>query len=143
MKRWLLIVAAGCATQPPSAQTPTCQTDADCAGDVCARDGACTAPADLQKVHVTWTIFGGPADATSCAAFPDFEVELFTDSAFPTGAGDELSFTPVPCAEGLFTVDRIPRRYWIAGAKTSATGDSSGMYVPLDATGTAAINLPY
>ena len=127
---------------PVPPPTPECTTNADCGDDVCGRDAFCSAPSDVRTVHVSWTINHQAADATTCAPSPIFDVEFQTDP-ISADRGGTIDFARVPCDEGLFTIDRIPTKYWVAGAKTSPTGGSSGMYVPIDETNSAKIDLPY
>ena len=66
----------------------------------------------------------------------DFLVELKAD---PDPAGETLLFGPVPCTRGVFAIDKVPVRFWIGGAKSR----EAGMSVPLDANGTAVVDLPF
>jgi hypothetical protein len=86
---------------------------------------------------VLWTIGLQVADASTCAPHPDLTVEFVTDLL--PHSRQVLSFAPVACIEGEFTVDRLPLSFWIAGVKNS----EAGMDVPLDASGTAFVDLPY
>ena len=83
-----------------------CHQDSDCGADVCARDGECLPAADVRMVKVTWTIRGAAANATSCAATPDFYLQF--DG--PT-QNDTFGYTPVPCAAGQFSIDKLPTRF--------------------------------
>lgn len=81
--------------------------DGDCNGSlVCARDGNCVPASDVRVVRVTWTVRGGMANESSCASSPDLYVMF---SGFEPG--DSFGFEPVPCAAGVFTIDRLPNRY--------------------------------
>ena len=120
----MTVLLAGC----PAGHDGPCHVDSDCGGDVCARTNECL-PADaVQMVKVTWTIRSMPADATNCAASPDFFV--FFDSGDPR---DRFGFEPVPCMAGQFPIDKLPVRFiqveiGVDGGWTRATGiDSSGM----------------
>lgn len=81
--------------------------DSECGGDlVCARNGVCLRTSEVQQVRVTWTVRGQPASATNCTGMSDFYV-LFLG----TLAGDSFGFAPVPCTAGVFTIDKLPRRF--------------------------------
>jgi len=108
-----------------------CHSDAACnVGEVCARVGGCMAADLVYAVHVTWTLSGQPANATTCAASPDLTI-YFTDGP---------SYAPVPCRQGKFTIDKLPRRITEVGL--SANGDHRGMAALDPETGDAAIDLP-
>jgi hypothetical protein len=99
----LLLLLAGC----PDATGSDCQVDDDCGGSlVCARNSECIAASDVRVVRVTWTMRGMPASATTCAATPSFYV-MFSSPA----RADTYGYEPVPCAAGLFTVDKLPKRF--------------------------------
>lgn len=115
---WLpvvLIVIAGCGVAPDGGDDEPgalpgaggfCMTQSDCArGDVCARDSRCWAPSEVRAISVTWTVAGQAANATTCEAVGDFEIDF---AANMYGA-HVLGFSPVPCAQGKFPVDRLPR----------------------------------
>jgi hypothetical protein len=83
-----------------------CQNDAQCGDDVCARSGECLARSAVRAVTIKWTVNGVAADLSSCSAHPDLYVQF--DGA---DYGDTLRFAPVPCREGSFFVDKLPKRY--------------------------------
>jgi len=84
----------------------SCFVDEECsAGEVCARDSQCWLASDVRPVRATWTLNGQPADETTCARFPELYIEFHGSSV------DDLGFSPVPCANGLFTVDKLPRGF--------------------------------
>ena len=83
-----------------------CQTDAQCGDEVCARSGECLVRSSLRSVTIKWTVNGAAADLSSCTAHPDLYVQF--DGA---DYGDTLRFAPVPCREGSFFVDKLPKRY--------------------------------
>ena len=99
-----LVLAACPANNTQGIQS--CNVDSDCGGDVCARDGECDAASDIRGVKVTWTINGQPASATTCATTPDFYLEFYD-----TTYGYNFGYSPVPCMQGQFFIDKIPRRY--------------------------------
>ena len=84
-----------------------CTIDDDCGGAaVCARSSECLPASEVRVVRVTWTIRGMPASDTTCGATPDFYL-LFAAPSF----NDTFGYEPVPCRAGLFTVDKLPRRF--------------------------------
>jgi hypothetical protein len=96
------LIAAGCVR---SADEP-CVDDADCDGEVCARDGVCLAAGDVRRVQIRWTVRGAAPDATACEGIAELELQL-DDSA----GGPGHRYAQVPCPLGLFTIDKIGRRY--------------------------------
>lgn len=142
------LALAGCMqTEPPPGDYGSgggpiggimCNVDTDCgSGQVCARTGECLAPSEVRTVHVTWTIGGAPANATTCASSPDLELDL------PASDGSWWGWAPVPCNEGKFTVDKLPT--WFTEADLQVQGDpSSAVSGTIDATSaTAALDLSY
>ncbi|HEY5951099.1 MAG TPA: hypothetical protein VIV40_36660 [Kofleriaceae bacterium] len=98
----LLAVASGC-----GGSDGACEVDSDCGGsNVCARNTECLPAADVRSIRVTWTIRGQPASEAVCAPTPNFY--LFFAG---TQMGDTFGFSPVPCKAGLFSIDKIPRRF--------------------------------
>lgn len=117
--------------QPPS--DTGCKTDRDCGGLACARNGECLPAARLRTVHVTWTIRGGMANATSCGSSQDLYLMFYGFDQ-----GDTFGFEPVPCAAGLFTIDKLPDRY-----TSVEIGDNNRVRVEkvIDAQGAVAFDL--
>lgn len=81
---------------------------------------------------MSWTVNGGDANANSCAPRPDFTLTFLGSDI-----GDELAFTPVPCATGQFFVDRLPKRFHsvelgIGGRRIAIASDGTAMgdFVP-------------
>jgi hypothetical protein len=108
----------------------------ECSGDlVCTRDGECLAPDQVRAVHVTWTVSGAAASATSCAGAPDLELSLQG-----RGVGG-FSFAPVPCVEGAFTVDKLSKAYDRVELGRDSFGDAQA--ATIDASGNATLDLPY
>ncbi|HSD90916.1 MAG TPA: hypothetical protein VLB44_25505 [Kofleriaceae bacterium] len=98
----LLVLLAGC-----PGGGGDCQIDQDCSGsEICARNGECHAASDVRTIHVTWTIRGMPASSTTCATTPNFYI-LFSSPQ----VSDTYGYEPVPCAAGLFTIDKLPKRF--------------------------------
>jgi len=105
MKRsLLLLLVAAC----PSSDTKTeCTVDSDCGGGtVCARDGECLAASDVWPVKVSWTIRGSAANASTCASSPDFYLQFDAELQ-----QDTFGYEPVPCEQGQFLVDKLPKRF--------------------------------
>ena len=121
----------------PADTTPrysNCATDADCGGDVCARDGECVAANDIRGVKVTWTLNGQMANATTCASSPDFFLEFYNSTN-----DYDFGYEPVPCMQGQFFIDKIPREYTEVGLSPIA-----GQFTQtelIDASNTAAFDL--
>jgi len=120
-----------------------CEQDTDCAGSgqVCARDGECLAAADVRVIHVSWTVSGQPASATTCTAAPDL---MLTFSIEDYGNSNEydFGFAPVPCAEGKFTIDKMPTSYEYVDLvrNMDESGGSDGSF---DGSGDVSLDLPY
>ena len=134
----ILAVTACAQDAQPDMSSEACTTDANCSAGVCARTQECLPPAAVQKVQVLWTVGRRAPDASSCANGPDVWIEFDTELDQPA-TGDGVTFGPMPCVLGKFTVDKLPRRFLIAGVRNRETG----MWVPLDATGTAMIDLAF
>jgi len=81
-----------------------CESDADCGGESCARNGECTS--EIVFVRYTWTVGGLQPREESCAGHPWLSV-TFEDRDI----GDELVYTPIRCTLGQITFDRMPARY--------------------------------
>ena len=100
----LLLVLAAC---PSSSTNSSCMVDTDCGGgEVCTRNMECLAPSDVYSVKVTWTIRGSAANASTCAASPDFYIQFDGPEQ-----RDTFGYEPVPCDPGQFTVDKLPKRF--------------------------------
>ena len=100
----LLLVCAGC---PGGGHSGDCEVDSDCGGgNVCTRNAECLPPSEVRAARITWTIRGMPANEMLCAPHPDFYL-LFAGTQF----NDEFGYAPVPCKAGLFTIDKLPRRF--------------------------------
>ena len=134
----LALGLGGC--PPPGGGGPTdgeCLVDEECGGgDVCARDNLCWSASEVRFVKATWTLRGQAPDATTCAKYPDLYIEF-------RGPGVEnLAFSPVPCANGQFVVDKLPREFTRVELGVAA---SSGpwMVTSIGSTGTAALDLAF
>jgi hypothetical protein len=103
--RWLaalLLVCTGC----PGSSDGECKVDGDCGSGVCARDSECLPASEVRSIRVTWTIRGQAASDATCAGTPNFYV-MFASSQ----VNDFFGFEPVPCKSGVFSVDKMPRRF--------------------------------
>ena len=130
MRIWLaLVLLAGC----PSSSHSECTADSDCGTEVCALDGECLDAADVRSVKLTWTIRGSAASAATCAQSPNFYVQFDSNDV-----NDSFGFTPVPCDQGQFTVDKLPRRYVQAEMGVDNTFLDAQ---PIDAMGRATFDL--
>jgi hypothetical protein len=135
MRLALVLVVAGCMQQTYSDPPPQpgggwgtgpggtggsesfgCHADSACGINVCARDGECVPATEVRTVHVLWTVSGQPAGTMTCGNAPDLEL-TFLDSS------DAFGFSPVPCVEGKFTVDKLPA--WYESVQLSPTYDSA------------------
>jgi hypothetical protein len=151
----LSLAGAGCAAQDPgtgknvgpgdpdpNADLYACHSDADCAyprsgGPSCAVDGDC----DTTVVaHISWTMSGQPASKATCAAAPELDLTFWYDD-------EGFGYSPVPCAEGQFTVDNFPIEYTRVQASVGLLrdGDRRGGSVAMFdfTTDTVTLDLPY
>jgi ABC-type Fe3+-citrate transport system substrate-binding protein len=103
MRVFVLLVLAACGSTSTHSE---CMADTDCGGEVCARDGECLPAAEVRFVKLSWTIRGSAASPTTCAQSPSFYVQF--DSL---DVNDSFGYSPVPCEQGQFTVDKLPKRY--------------------------------
>jgi hypothetical protein len=100
----LMACLAGCSLT--SSSGGECVNDSQCGDDVCTRGGECVARSNVRAVMVKWTVNGVAANATTCNGHPDLYLQ-FDGNDF----GDVLRFEQVVCSQGLFNVDKIPKRY--------------------------------
>lgn len=96
-------VLAGC---PQPGVGGECETDADCGGNVCARDHFCWPASDVRSIKVTWTVNGQAASPATCGG----NVDLFVDFDGPP-PNETVGFIPVPCELGQFVIDKLPDEY--------------------------------
>jgi hypothetical protein len=107
-----------------------------CGSDlVCTRDHRCLPPDEVRAIHIRWTVSGAPASPTSCAAAPDLVLDL------RGGSGLHLGFEPVPCAAGVFTIDRLSIDY--DTVQLGRASDRALQRAAIDAAGNAMLDLPY
>jgi hypothetical protein len=131
MRLVLFALLAGCL--PQDSAGGECSSDSDCSGSVCTRDEQCTPASDVRSVKITWTVSGMPAGEQSCTGMSDLFVQLEGDSAI-----DTIGWAPVPCAQGQFSIDKLPTRFGIAELGIEGgTGDR----VPIDSANTAHFDL--
>jgi hypothetical protein len=127
-----IVGCAGPSSEPPG----DCNDGSACGTDrVCTRDHQCLPSDQVRAIHVSWTVSGALASATSCAAAPNLLLSLGSRH------GPNLGFSPVPCAEGKFTVDRLPTDY--DEVELGRPSDRSRQHAAIDAAGNAMLNLPY
>src|SRR5690349_18192350 len=124
--RWLLLLLVACGSNDGP-----CESDGDCGGNVCARDGQCWPSDEVRPVRVTWTIDGQAPTATSCGT-NTLEVDFQASSSFDGGG---FGFAPVPCPPGVFNVDKLPSIY-----DSTAV---SGVFAVIDGEGNASVDLPF
>jgi hypothetical protein len=114
-----------------------CTSDTACgSGYVCARDGECLASTDVRIIHVSWTVKGQPASASTCATNPNLDITFLGTS------GDQFGFAPVPCMEGKFTVDKMPKRYAQVSLEPDCLCKTADTDV-FDSTGSATLDLSF
>ena len=150
MRVLVVMLLAGCVEPiPPDATRgpiiPTlCHQDTQCtAGNVCARNEGCLPPSEIREVHVTWTVGGMPANATTCDAALDLEIQFVATSP---AANPRLGFAPVPCAEGKFSIDKLPIAFTLVGLGPwgiDRLPTMPAMPAMIDDAGDAAIDLMF
>lgn len=114
-----------------------CRLDAECPGQVCARDGACYPATSIRAVHATWTIDGQPATTATCADHAFLTIHFTANAAL----GESFGYAPVRCTNGRFTVDKLPMAYTRVELGTENGGAQSS--ATIDDTGDAALDLPW
>lgn len=125
-------------SQLPPTSNGGCEKDSDCGTDlVCARDYSCDTADQVMVAHISWTVSGQPANATTCKDIADLDIQ-FTDDSDQWWFG----FSPVPCIEGKFTIDKLPK--WYTRVGLGPVGPRTGGAAAIDpTTGAATIDLPY
>jgi hypothetical protein len=114
-----------------------CGSDADCAPDVCARDGECLAADQVWAIRVTWTVNSSAANATSCMTIPDLYLSFING----VDSTDAVTFEPVPCAEGNFFADKFPTRFTNVEIGINGGADLGDTAFVGTTSGSAAFNL--
>jgi hypothetical protein len=113
-----------------------CFVDQECStGEVCARDGLCWLAADVRAVKTTWTINSQPANATACGRYSELYIQ------YQGRTIDNLGFSPVPCANGEFNIDKLPRDY----TRVEVGVDNGGPWnaTSIGSTGQAQLDLRF
>jgi hypothetical protein len=122
----LATLVAGCLAQrpilssddsadPPGGTGNSCRSDAQCSdGALCAHNSTCIAASELRTVHVNWTVDGMPANQTACDPLGTLEIEFGTTQSV---SNPQLTFSPLACAEGKFSIDKMPMTW--TGVKIS------------------------
>ena len=110
--RAALLAACGLLAGCPLSAGPStgeCDSDGDCAGNICARDGLCYPSSEVREVKTTWTIQGRTASPATCGPVVDLTI------GFSGGLAGEspLQYAPVPCANGQWLMDKLPRDYTV------------------------------
>jgi hypothetical protein len=117
--------------------TPTSQVSQCGSEDVCADDFRCEPASDLVVAHVTWTVGGQAANATTCANVPSMFLQF---SGNPSNTVVVAVDETVSCTDGMFTATKLPKEYDQALMFDDVTQQV------LDATaivdGTAMLDLP-
>ncbi len=114
-----------------------CQRDSACSlGELCTRTGACLVASDVRAVHVSWTLSGRQADANTCRVQPNLLINIHA-----SGDRGHVSYAPVPCVAGKFSVDKLPKSFDQVELGRERGGDTrSGM---IDGAGEATLDLPF
>ncbi len=94
-----------------------CDVDSDCETGSCTRTHECV-DGTLVDARLRWTIAGAPASETSCAGIDHLSI-AFAEA----GTGDRRSYSPVPCALGMATYDKMPPRYDTVAINAHADDD--------------------
>ncbi len=129
-----LALLVGCSSGPYD-HGDYCTSDSQCDGEVCARDDFCHDASELHGVKVTWTVNGGEANASSCAPSPSFYLEFDTGDAY-----NLFGYSPVPCMQGSFFIDKIPT-YYRSVLISLDSGHSYYQEQPIHSSGTASFDL--
>jgi hypothetical protein len=127
-----------------------CGSDSDCvselgSGYVCARDEECQLASNVHTVRITWTIMGQAAGSDTCSSSPDLEL-LFGQDGELSGTDYEFGFAPVPCAEGVFSIDKLPTYYTDVGLFDNSSfseDDAPGVTGTFDGSGDCALDLNF
>ena len=120
-----------------------CHMDSECGtgmgpnAPVCARDGQCYLASQVRIIHVNWTVRQQAASATTCSVAPNLDI------TFMDVQQTQFGFSPVPCVEGRFTIDKLPTTYTTVNLERAGdyNGGATGTFDP--ATGVATLDLPY
>jgi hypothetical protein len=128
---------------PPGGDPPsgsTCRGRGDCASnETCARNHVCWPTGELREIHASWTLRGAPASATTCATAPNDLSISFYDSE--GSRSDNVSYTPLACAQGKFTIDLLPPTFNRVAISRQSGDDLREAVV--DSNGNAFLDLSY
>ena len=94
-----------------------CDVDSDCAAGACTRTHECV-DGTLIDARVHWTIAGAAAGESTCAGIDHMSI-AFADSE----TDDRTSYSPVPCALGMATYDKMPPRFDTVAINAHAADD--------------------
>jgi hypothetical protein len=120
---------------PACAIQGECDVDGACSGgDICARDHTCLSPTEVRLVVAHWTVNGGPANEAPACTSRDLYIDFIG-----TDRNDTLGFRPVPCANGQFTVDKLPVRF--DSVELGAEDGEDFDVEPFDGDGIATLDL--
>jgi hypothetical protein len=132
MRALLLLMALLLAGCPPVGE---CQVDDDCSGSqLCARNSECLPSSEVRATRTVWTIRGQTANATTCASTPDLYIVF---GSFDPN--DTYGYEPVPCAAGVFSVDKLPKRF--TSVELGVVSRSTSEMAVFDSQGHAAVDL--
>lgn len=132
----VLALGLGACPGPGGPSTGECNMDEECGGgEVCARDNLCWKASEVRFVKATWTVSGQPASAAACARYPDLYIDFYGTSV------QNLGFSPVPCENGQFAIDKLPRGF----TRVEVGVDNGGPWraTSISAAGTAAVDLVF
>ena len=122
-------------TGPTTDPFDGCRMDSECAPQICARDRACYPATSVHAGRVSWTIHDMPASTASCGSTPNLHL------GFRSSNGEAFGFAPVPCKNGLFSVDKLPTLY--TAVELGVVGGSTTTMAAIDReTGEALVKLP-
>ena len=126
-------------TTTPGGTDYECMADADCnsAQLICSSTFQCMQPSQVRAIHVNWTLDEQPASPTTCGGAPTLQLS-FTDINGTTGWG----YAPVPCAEGKFTIIKMPLTF-VGALMGAENGEGSYFTGTFDTTGNTTIDLQY
>lgn len=129
-----LMGCVGCAH--PHGEPGACKVDADCAApELCGRDATCYPASELRPIHARWTVGGAPATATTCNPAWQLEITFLGDGISP------IRFAPVPCSEGVFSIDKLPGQFVYVSLADEHLSSPSAFAAIDPTTGEAVLDL--
>jgi hypothetical protein len=103
-----------------------CSHDSDCDhGEVCAHDNQCLSTDQVYDVHITWTIDGQSPSGATCNLSINFSNGNYKD---------DFGYLPLPCAEGEFSIPKLPTDYATVELELADGNDSQTMSIARDGT---------